>query len=254
MRTAKIRNGWDFGARGKICGVIVSILNQKGGVGKTTTTLNLGAALANTGARVLLVDLDAQKSLSQSEPGHDLLQIVESEAATLESVLASQKWDYALLDCPPILGAEAGAALRLSRLAIAPTPARFLDIAGFALLREAIEEANLRGNPALKLRILLSMRDARFAIQNEYEANLRELFGGELFATTIPRSVVFERAADARTSVLALEPRSSGAAAFRALAGEILGFGASKNTLGAEKPASKIKAAKKPKPRSKNRK
>lgn len=231
-------------ATGKMLGVIVSILNQKGGVGKTTTTLNLGAALAATGARVLLVDLDAQRSLSQSEIGNDFLKIVESEAAELESILASEKFDFALLDCPPILGAEAGAALRLSQLAIAPTPARFLDIAGFALLREAIEEANLRGNPHLKLRVLLSMRDARFAIQNEYETNLRELFAGEIFQTTIPRSVVFERAADGRTSVLALEPRSSGAAAFRALAQEILGSG-TKNWAVSKKVGKNLKKSKK---------
>lgn len=54
--------------------VVISMCNQKGGVGKTTSTINLGAALAEYGRRVLLVDLDPQGALSAGlgVPHHEL--------------------------------------------------------------------------------------------------------------------------------------------------------------------------------------
>lgn len=65
-------------------GNVIAVANQKGGVAKTTTALNLGAALAERGRRVLLVDLDQQGSLTISLGcDHDALE------ATVYTVLSA---------------------------------------------------------------------------------------------------------------------------------------------------------------------
>ncbi len=92
--------------------IIIAVVNQKGGVGKTTTSVNLGAALAAEGQRVLLVDMDPQANATGGvghpvppEPG--LYEVLMQEAELLDAVAPTNVDNLELLPSHPRLaGAE----------------------------------------------------------------------------------------------------------------------------------------------------
>ncbi|WP_220741229.1 ParA family protein [Leuconostoc miyukkimchii] len=78
---------------------IIALANQKGGVGKTTTSVNLGAALAQAGKRVLLVDIDAQgnatsgSGIDKSELERDSYDVIVDLVPIREVIVATDNYD-----------------------------------------------------------------------------------------------------------------------------------------------------------------
>lgn len=78
---------------------IIALANQKGGVGKTTTSVNLGAALAQAGQRVLLVDIDAQgnatsgSGIDKSELERDSYDVIVDGAPLHEVIVPTDNYD-----------------------------------------------------------------------------------------------------------------------------------------------------------------
>jgi len=170
---------------------IFAISNHKGGVGKTTSTVNIGAGFALKGKKVLLIDLDPQANLTQSlgikNPEISIYDNLRGEkniipievkknlyvlpssldlsAAEIElnaepgreyilrDIISKIKdrFDYILIDCPPSLGLLTINALTASNHVIIPLQAEFLPLKGLVKLNDVIEKIKNRLNPALNI-------------------------------------------------------------------------------------------------------
>lgn len=170
---------------------VIALSNHKGGVGKTTSTVNIGAGLANKGKRVLLIDMDPQANLTQcygiQDPEftiygsligdydlrpyelRDTLHVVAStlDLAGAEVELASKiaretilkklvekvrdQYDYILLDCAPSLGLITINAFAAADEIYIPLQAQFLALHGLDKLFDIVDLVQENINPDLHI-------------------------------------------------------------------------------------------------------
>lgn len=248
---------------------IMAVANQKGGVGKTTTAVNLGAALADVGYRTLVVDLDPQGNASTGlginirDLELSMYDVVIHEASIDDTIEATSMknlfvapasldlagaeielvpafsrelrlrhalaeveadYDYVLIDCPPSLGLLTVNGLAAAGEVLVPIQCEYYALEGLGqLLRNvALVQRNL--NQRLEVStVVCVMYDARTKLADQVVAEVREHFGEKVARIVVPRTVRLSEAPSYGQPILAFDPRSRGAIAYRELAREVSG-------------------------------
>jgi chromosome partitioning protein len=244
-----------------------TIANQKGGVGKTTTTVSLGGLLAAWGFRTLMIDVDPHGSLtsyfgldpdSLDQSSYSLFEAVAERreldpstllvdtgteglslmpAAIALATLDRQsgrlegmglvikqaiarlegRFDFVLVDCPPVLGVLLINALAACDRLIAPVQTEFLAIKGLERLQHTLNMVNRARSEPLDVIVVPTFFDQRTRASKDSLVVLRRDFAHMLWDDLIPIDTGFREASRAGVPPAIFNPRARGVQAYERL-------------------------------------
>jgi len=205
---------------------VVAVVNQKGGTGKTTLSMNLAAGLAQRG-RTLVVDADPQGSAGQwaRMAGEDrpFPTSVFAVAGPLDREIEALRRDYEhiVVDCPPSLeGGAVTGALGASDVALIPVLPSPVDLWGSVRMGRGLEEAQMK-NRSLRPFIVVNQLEVRSALSRAMRHALMEIDIPAL-EQTLRRRAIYRRSALEGCSVYDLgKPGEAAAAEIEAIIEEV---------------------------------